>query len=160
MPALAGRLEPHQLVRATLPVLRRRLDEAALAALIAPVRAPLCLIFSGLRPQLSADEATRADALSARLTSHLTHNLPMQELVWRAYASWLAAVHAALPLCIVIDDLAALDASSLAVLEQLLALDPATLRTETDTLFTSVVLATRKAALAMREQGGVILNCS
>jgi NAD(P)-dependent dehydrogenase (short-subunit alcohol dehydrogenase family) len=42
----------------------------------------------------------------------------------------------------------------------LLALDPATLRTETDTLFTSVVLATRKAALAMREQGGVILNCS
>ena len=42
----------------------------------------------------------------------------------------------------------------------LLELDPATLRTETDTLFTSVVLATRKAALAMREQGGVILNCS
>ena len=42
----------------------------------------------------------------------------------------------------------------------LLALDPATLRTETDTLFTSVVLATRKAALAMRDQGGVILNCS
>jgi len=42
----------------------------------------------------------------------------------------------------------------------LLALDPPTLRTETDTLFTSVVLATRKAALAMREQGGVILNCS
>ena len=42
----------------------------------------------------------------------------------------------------------------------LLALDPATLRTETDTLFTSVVLATRKAALAMREHGGVILNCS
>ena len=29
----------------------------------------------------------------------------------------------------------------------LLALDPATLRTETDTLFTSVVLATRKAAM-------------
>lgn len=42
----------------------------------------------------------------------------------------------------------------------LLALEPATLRTETDTLFTSVVLATRKAALAMREHGGVILNCS
>lgn len=42
----------------------------------------------------------------------------------------------------------------------LLALEPATLRTETDTLFTSVVLATRKAALAMREQGGVILNIS
>jgi NAD(P)-dependent dehydrogenase (short-subunit alcohol dehydrogenase family) len=42
----------------------------------------------------------------------------------------------------------------------LLALDPATLRTETDTLFTSVVLTTRKAALAMRERGGVILNCS
>jgi NAD(P)-dependent dehydrogenase (short-subunit alcohol dehydrogenase family) len=42
----------------------------------------------------------------------------------------------------------------------LLSLDPATLRTETDTLFTSVVLATRKAALAMREHGGVILNCS
>jgi NAD(P)-dependent dehydrogenase (short-subunit alcohol dehydrogenase family) len=42
----------------------------------------------------------------------------------------------------------------------LLALDPATLRAEIDTLFTSVVLATRKAALVMREQGGVILNCS
>ena len=42
----------------------------------------------------------------------------------------------------------------------LLALDPPTLRTEIDTLFTSVVLATRKAALAMREHGGVILNCS
>ncbi|MCC7257094.1 MAG: glucose 1-dehydrogenase [Gammaproteobacteria bacterium] len=42
----------------------------------------------------------------------------------------------------------------------LLAVDPTTLRTETDTLFTSVVLATRKAALAMREHGGVILNCS
>lgn len=42
----------------------------------------------------------------------------------------------------------------------LIALEPATLRTETDTLFTSVVLATRKAALAMREQGGVILNIS
>jgi NAD(P)-dependent dehydrogenase (short-subunit alcohol dehydrogenase family) len=42
----------------------------------------------------------------------------------------------------------------------LLALEPASLRTETDTLFTSVVLATRKAALAMRERGGVILNCS
>jgi NAD(P)-dependent dehydrogenase (short-subunit alcohol dehydrogenase family) len=42
----------------------------------------------------------------------------------------------------------------------LLALEPATLRAETDTLFTSVVLATRKAALAMREHGGVILNCS
>jgi NAD(P)-dependent dehydrogenase (short-subunit alcohol dehydrogenase family) len=42
----------------------------------------------------------------------------------------------------------------------LLALEPAALRAETDTLFTSVVLATRKAALAMREHGGVILNCS
>lgn len=42
----------------------------------------------------------------------------------------------------------------------LLALDPTALRAETDTLFTSVVLATRKAALAMSEQGGVILNCS
>ena len=42
----------------------------------------------------------------------------------------------------------------------LLALESATLRVETDTLFTSVVLATRKAALAMREHGGVILNCS
>jgi NAD(P)-dependent dehydrogenase (short-subunit alcohol dehydrogenase family) len=42
----------------------------------------------------------------------------------------------------------------------LLALEPATLHTEIDTLFTSVVLATRKAALAMRERGGVILNCS
>jgi NAD(P)-dependent dehydrogenase (short-subunit alcohol dehydrogenase family) len=42
----------------------------------------------------------------------------------------------------------------------LLALEPATLRTEIDTLFSSVVLTTRKAALVMREQGGVILNCS
>lgn len=42
----------------------------------------------------------------------------------------------------------------------LFALEPATLRTEIDTLFTSVVLVTRKAALAMREHGGVILNCS
>ena len=42
----------------------------------------------------------------------------------------------------------------------LLALEPATLRVETDTLFTSVALTTRKAALAMREHGGVILNCS
>jgi len=42
----------------------------------------------------------------------------------------------------------------------LLALDPAHLRAEIDTLFTSVVLATRKAALAMRGHGGVILNCS
>ena len=42
----------------------------------------------------------------------------------------------------------------------LLALDPTGLRAEIDTLFTSVVLATRKAALAMREHGGVILNCS
>jgi len=42
----------------------------------------------------------------------------------------------------------------------LLALEPASLRAEIDTLFTSVVLATQKAALAMREHGGVILNCS
>jgi NAD(P)-dependent dehydrogenase (short-subunit alcohol dehydrogenase family) len=42
----------------------------------------------------------------------------------------------------------------------LLALQTPALRAEIDTLFTSVVLATRKAALAMREQGGVILNCS
>jgi NAD(P)-dependent dehydrogenase (short-subunit alcohol dehydrogenase family) len=42
----------------------------------------------------------------------------------------------------------------------LLALEPMSLRAETDTLFSSVVLATRKAALAMREHGGVILNCS
>ena len=42
----------------------------------------------------------------------------------------------------------------------LLALEPATLHLEIDTLLTSVVLATRKAALAMREHGGVILNCS
>lgn len=41
----------------------------------------------------------------------------------------------------------------------LLELEPAALRAETDTLFTSVVLATRRAALAMREHGGVILNC-
>jgi NAD(P)-dependent dehydrogenase (short-subunit alcohol dehydrogenase family) len=42
----------------------------------------------------------------------------------------------------------------------LLALEPAALRAEIDTLLGSVVLATRKAALAMREHGGVILNCS
>jgi NAD(P)-dependent dehydrogenase (short-subunit alcohol dehydrogenase family) len=41
----------------------------------------------------------------------------------------------------------------------LLALEPAALRAETDTLFVSVVMATRRAALAMRERGGVILNC-
>jgi len=42
----------------------------------------------------------------------------------------------------------------------LLTLEPAELRAETDTLFTSVALGTRKAALAMRDHGGVILNCS
>ena len=42
----------------------------------------------------------------------------------------------------------------------LLALEPAPLCAEIDTLFSSVVLATRKAALVMRERGGVILNCS
>jgi NAD(P)-dependent dehydrogenase (short-subunit alcohol dehydrogenase family) len=42
----------------------------------------------------------------------------------------------------------------------LLALESSALRGEIDTLFTSVVMATRKAALAMREHGGVILNCS
>ena len=42
----------------------------------------------------------------------------------------------------------------------LLALEPASLGAEIDTLFTSVVLATRKAAQAMSGQGGVILNCS
>jgi len=41
----------------------------------------------------------------------------------------------------------------------LLALEPAPLRAEVDTLFSSVALATRKAALVMREHGGVILNC-
>jgi NAD(P)-dependent dehydrogenase (short-subunit alcohol dehydrogenase family) len=41
----------------------------------------------------------------------------------------------------------------------LLALEPATLGAEIETLFTSVVLATRKAAQAMSGQGGVILNC-
>ncbi len=41
----------------------------------------------------------------------------------------------------------------------LLALEAGNLRVETETLFTSVVLATRKAALAMRERGGLILNC-
>jgi NAD(P)-dependent dehydrogenase (short-subunit alcohol dehydrogenase family) len=39
------------------------------------------------------------------------------------------------------------------------ALAPPALRAEVDTLFTSVVLATRKAALVMRGHGGVILNC-
>jgi len=42
----------------------------------------------------------------------------------------------------------------------LLTLEPTALRAEIDTLFTSVVLATRRSALAMREHGGVILNCS
>ena len=42
----------------------------------------------------------------------------------------------------------------------LLALETSALRAEIDTLFTSVVMATRKAALVMREHGGVILNCS
>ena len=42
----------------------------------------------------------------------------------------------------------------------LLALEASALRAEIDTLFTSVVMATRKAALVMREHGGVILNCS
>jgi len=41
----------------------------------------------------------------------------------------------------------------------LLALEPTALHAEIDTLFTSVVLATRRAALAMRDHGGVILNC-
>lgn len=43
--------------------------------------------------------------------------------------------------------------------ESLLALDSTALGAETDTLFTSVVLTTRLAALAMRARGGVILNC-
>ena len=41
----------------------------------------------------------------------------------------------------------------------LLALEPTALRAENDTLFSSVVMATRKAALVMREHGGVVLNC-
>jgi NAD(P)-dependent dehydrogenase (short-subunit alcohol dehydrogenase family) len=41
----------------------------------------------------------------------------------------------------------------------LLALEQATLRVEMDTVFASVAMVTRLAALAMRERGGVILNC-
>ena len=41
----------------------------------------------------------------------------------------------------------------------LLALQATALRAETDTLFSSVVMATRKAAMVMRDRGGVILNC-
>lgn len=52
------------------------------------------------------------------------------------------------------------NAGETSVPASLLALEPGALRVETDTLFGSVVLATRAAARVMAENGGVILNCS
>jgi hypothetical protein len=87
---------------------------------VASQRAALSLVLRGLAPGLSERERREAYYLSSRLTSHLTHNAPMQELLWGRYTAFLATANAAMPLTIVIDDLTQLDAPSFAVLLQLM----------------------------------------
>ncbi len=116
--AHAGRFVPHQLIRAALPAIRQAVSAATFAALVAPARAALSVVFAGLREALSADERALAASLSGRLTSHLTHNVPMQELLWAPYARLLRAAHAVAPLTIIVDDLRHLDGPSFAVLVQ------------------------------------------
>jgi tetratricopeptide (TPR) repeat protein len=120
LPARAGRFVPHQLLRSALPAIGDAVGESALAALVTPHRAALSIVFGGLDGSLSEPEHGRAHALSARLTSHLTHNAPMLDLLGEAYARFLLAADELAPLVIVVDDLRHLDAASFAVLQQLL----------------------------------------
>lgn len=119
LPARAGRFAPHQLIRAALPAIRHALNAQAFAALVAPSQAALSIVFAGLRPALSEPERCIARNLSSRLSSHLSHNGSMQELLWDAYVEFLRAAHAVSPLLIIVEDLRQLDANSVALLLQL-----------------------------------------
>lgn len=120
--ARSGRFVHHQLMRAVLPAIRRAIAEPAFAALVAPSKPALSIVFGGLMEALSDGERRKARSLSARLTSHLTHNVPMQELLWDAYARFLVAANRVAPMVIVIEDLGQLDVSSFAILLQLFRL--------------------------------------
>jgi tetratricopeptide (TPR) repeat protein len=119
LPACAGRFVPHQLIRSALPVLRRAIAEPDFAAKVAPSRAALSVVFAGLRHGILDVESGIAESLSARLTSHLTHNIPMQELLWEEYARFLLASNAVAPFVILVEDLRRLDENSFALLLQL-----------------------------------------
>lgn len=82
------------------------------------------------------------------ITADVTHPEQIDELIHETVA-WCGRL-----------DVLFNNAGETQVPASLLTLEPDALRGEIDTLFTSVVLATRQAALAMREDGGVILNCS
>jgi len=94
--------------------------------------------------RLVREFGTRAHFIAA----DMTHPDQLEELV-AAAAAWQGHL-----------DVVFNNAGESVVPASLLALEPAALRVETDTLFSSVVLATRAAARAMGERGGVILNCS
>lgn len=132
VPAHLGRFVPNQLIRSVLPAIRRVAPESVFSELIAPWRAVLGLVFGRLtEPEVtwpppsvsSVDEQVLARSLSARITSHLTHNIPMHELLWEAYTRFLVAAHAAVPFVIVIDDLGQLDSGSAGLLSVLLRTD-------------------------------------
>lgn len=119
VPASLGRCVHHQLMRAVVPVIRGATSESAFDALIASSRGALSIVFAGFDPDLSEDQQQIAQRFSARLGSHLTHNVPLQELLWREYSRFLIAANGAIPFVIVVDDLCQLDASSFAIMMQM-----------------------------------------
>ena len=125
LPACVGRLMPHQLIRFAVPVIRRVVEDRAFMAVVTPWRPALSIVFGGIRSMLSEAERHLARSLSSRLSSHLSHNIPMHELLWNEYARFLQAAHAVIPLEIVVEDLRQLDTCSFAILWQLLRSDAA-----------------------------------
>jgi len=106
------------------------------------------VVASGRSPERGAELVRELGERVKFIAADVTHDEQLDALIDGA-AAWRGRL-----------DILFNNAGESQVPASLLALEPAALRAEIDTLFASVVLATRKAALAMREHGGVILNCS
>jgi len=106
------------------------------------------VVASGRSPERGADLVQELGERVKFIAADVTHDEQLDALIDGA-AEWRGRL-----------DILFNNAGESQVPASLLALEPAALRAEADTLFSSVVLATRKAALAMREHGGVILNCA
>jgi NAD(P)-dependent dehydrogenase (short-subunit alcohol dehydrogenase family) len=106
------------------------------------------VVASGRSPERGADLVQELGERVKFIAADVTHDEQLDALIDGA-AEWRGRL-----------DILFNNAGESQVPASLLALEPAALRAGADTLFSSVVLATRKAALAMREHGGVILNCA
>jgi len=106
------------------------------------------VVASGRSPERGADLVQELGERVKFIAADVTHDEQLDALIDGA-AEWRGRL-----------DILFNNAGESQVPASLFALEPAALRAEADTLFSSVVLATRKAALAMREHGGVILNCA